>query len=395
MVSAVVHPGTAARLVRAVVGRRALRVLVLLAGLVVIGLVCGERARAAESGGAAGPANAADAVRGVTRPVVEPAVRPARDVVDEAARGAQEGAPARALSDSTRALSSPTRALAAPTQVPPESRRMLSEPERVLSESRRVLPQPKRVLPEPRQALPEPRQTSPEPTQALPAPKRALPESRQALVDAGGLVPKAKVLLAEPQRVLAAPQRVLAEPQRWLAESQRVLPETLRPGAGGGAGRGGDDGGGATGPGPSGGEGGRGASGDARSGHDGGRDSADADRGAAAYGPCLDSSYPCGSWTSPYGEDSGGRRGGEVRDGVGAAFGEHGTGGSEKAPLPGRPGGCVSGQSAGDGSSQRHADAGAVGPGGRGEVRLAAGPGAAAGAAPVRDRHRDILEFPG
>ncbi len=45
-----------------------------------------------------------------------------------------------------------------------------------------------------------------------------------------------------------------------------------------------------------------------------------------------------------------------MRDGVGAAFGEHGTGGAEKAPLPGRAGGravgwsggCVSGPSTGD-----------------------------------------------
>ncbi|WP_405660096.1 hypothetical protein [Streptomyces sp. RK9] len=373
MVSAVVQSGTAVRLVRAVVGRRALRVLVLLAGLVVLGLVCGERARAAEGGDAA---DVTDAVRGVTRPVVEPAVRPARDVVDEAARDAQDAPTAEALPASPRTPREPT--------LP--------------------LPEPREVSPEPKQAT---KQASSEPRQALSGGGRVLPESRRApveprelLSDAGHLVPKAKALLAEPQRVLVEPQRVLVEPQRVLAEPQRVLPEPrhllpepLRPDAGGG-------GAGATRPGPAEAAGEHGARDADRAGRDrddghGGRGRADTDRGAAAYGPCLDSSYPCGSWRSSHGDGSGGSRGDEVRGGVGAAFAEHGTGGAEKAPLPGRPGGCVSGQSAGDGSSQRHADPGAVRCGGRGEVRLVAGPGAAVGAAPVRDRHRDILEFPG
>ncbi|WJV46705.1 hypothetical protein [Streptomyces flavofungini] len=373
MVSAVVQPGTAARLVRAAVGRRALRVLVLLAGLVVLGLVCGERARAAEGGDAS---DVTDAVREVVRPVAEPAVRPARDAVDEAARVAQGASPAEALAASPRTPPQPTRTLPAPTQAQSAPREVPREPKQA---TKQALPEPRRVLPEPKQALSEPKQALSGGGRVLPGVRRVPVEPRKLLPDAGPLVPKAKALLAGPQRVLPEPRH--------------LLPEPLRPGAGGG-------GAGATRPGPSDVVGEHGA-GDAdrprrdrQDGH-GGRGRADVGRGAAAYGPRLDSSYGYGSWTSPYGDGSGGLRGGEVRSGDRAVFGAYGTGGSERAPLPGRPGGCVSGQSAGDGSAQRHADVGAVGSRDRGEVRLVAGPGAAAGAAPVRDRHRDILEFPG
>ncbi|EPH42419.1 hypothetical protein STRAU_4532 [Streptomyces aurantiacus JA 4570] len=294
------------RFVRAAAGRRALQVLVLLAGLVVIGLVCGEKARAAEATTAevSGTVGGAEVVEPVAesgaRPAVERVVRPARAVADGAAR-AVDGVRSGALPDVRRAAL-------------PEPGRVLPEPDRVLPERGRVLPEPDRVLPAP----------------------------------------------------------------------QGPPPGPSLPGAG-------DEGGaGATAPAPPAVEDGED--------HEGPRvdrvDKADrADKSGKAYGPGLDASYLQGSWSSADCDVFGERARGEARGG--AAFGEHGTGGRGQVPLPGRPGGCVSGQSAGDGSSQRHADPCAAGPGGRDEIRLVAGACASAGADPVRERHRDILEFPG
>lgn len=279
----------------------------LLAGLVVIGLLCGERAQAAD-GGAAG-AGATDLVRSVARdvpdasdapdaaepdvvepvaksaarPAVERVVRPVRDVVDGAAQAV----------DDVRSGTLP--------------------------DARRVLPEPGRVLPEPGRVLPEPQELLPEPSRP--------PEPG----DDGAV----------------------------------GTTQPAPPAAGDGKEA----------------ENGKGGKGD-RDGR-GGRGAEEGSRGdRAAFGPGLDSSYTYG------GSASGGVRGD-------AAFAEDGAGGQGQVPLPGRPGGCVSGQSAGDGSSQRHADQCAVGSGSRGEVRLVAGASASDGADPIRERHRDILEFPG
>ncbi|MFF1397090.1 hypothetical protein ACFVZD_25190 [Streptomyces sp. NPDC058287] len=64
-------------------------------------------------------------------------------------------------------------------------------------------------------------------------------------------------------------------------------------------------------------------------------------------------------------------------------------------PAPAFPSGSAVGQSAGDGSSTRHSDLAAAAFGSGATARLLPGAAASSHAAPTRDRHRDIPEFPG
>ncbi|MEU8485414.1 hypothetical protein [Streptomyces sp. NPDC048641] len=63
--------------------------------------------------------------------------------------------------------------------------------------------------------------------------------------------------------------------------------------------------------------------------------------------------------------------------------------------APAFPSGSTVGQSAGDGSSTRHSDLAAAAFGSSATARLLPGATAPSHAAPTRDRHRDIPEFPG
>ncbi|MFF1687567.1 MULTISPECIES: hypothetical protein [unclassified Streptomyces] len=71
------------------------------------------------------------------------------------------------------------------------------------------------------------------------------------------------------------------------------------------------------------------------------------------------------------------------------------AGTSIPAPAPAFPSGSTVGQSAGDGSSTRHSDLAAAAFGSGATARLLPGATAPSHAAPTRDRHRDIPEFPG
>ncbi|MFB7199262.1 hypothetical protein [Streptomyces sp. NPDC056240] len=71
------------------------------------------------------------------------------------------------------------------------------------------------------------------------------------------------------------------------------------------------------------------------------------------------------------------------------------AGTSTPAPAPAFPSGSAVGQSAGDGSSTRHSDLAAAAFGSGATARLLPGATASSHAAPTRDRHRDIPEFPG
>ncbi|MFE2988407.1 hypothetical protein [Streptomyces sp. NPDC059262] len=64
-------------------------------------------------------------------------------------------------------------------------------------------------------------------------------------------------------------------------------------------------------------------------------------------------------------------------------------------PAPAFPSGSAVGQSAGEGSSTRHSDPAAAAFGSGATARLVPGTTASSHAAPTRDRHRDIPEFPG
>ncbi|RFU86800.1 hypothetical protein DY218_10300, partial [Streptomyces triticagri] len=69
--------------------------------------------------------------------------------------------------------------------------------------------------------------------------------------------------------------------------------------------------------------------------------------------------------------------------------------GDGKAPSPAQRPGGKAGQCAADSGSQRGGDAHAVALAGGAEFGLVPGAGAATASDAVRDRHRDILEFPG
>jgi hypothetical protein len=88
----------------------------------------------------------------------------------------------------------------------------------------------------------------------------------------------------------------------------------------------------------------------------------------------------------------------------GSVLGVDSFGGSNEAhravghgpfPAPGDPGRTLGGQSAGDGGSTRHGDPCAASLVSRAPVRLLQGGGAPQAPATIRDRHRDIPEFPG
>ncbi|MFJ8936906.1 hypothetical protein ACIRL0_14535 [Streptomyces sp. NPDC102365] len=76
-----VLPGTAPRTTRGAAGRRVLQLVLLVAGLFVLGLLCGERAHAAERTGEqlSAPGDSrpvADGAQGLVRPVTDDVVRP-------------------------------------------------------------------------------------------------------------------------------------------------------------------------------------------------------------------------------------------------------------------------------------------------------------------------------
>ncbi|MEV5997676.1 hypothetical protein AB0L96_40695 [Streptomyces sp. NPDC052115] len=78
----------------------------------------------------------------------------------------------------------------------------------------------------------------------------------------------------------------------------------------------------------------------------------------------------------------------------GVVAGEYGTG-RPSLPSPVPPGGSVVNATAGDGGSSRPGDLHAAAFGGRTPVRHLVGPGFSPDHALLRDRHRDIPEFPG
>ncbi|MFF8655219.1 hypothetical protein [Streptomyces huasconensis] len=82
----------------------------------------------------------------------------------------------------------------------------------------------------------------------------------------------------------------------------------------------------------------------------------------------------------------------DAHSGADEAMGEHGAG---HVPLPFAPGGSLGNATAVDGNTSRHGDQHAAALDSRAPVRLLAGPGRPAASAPIRDRHRDIPEFPG
>ncbi|MEU6679284.1 hypothetical protein [Streptomyces sp. NPDC046925] len=298
--AAVVLPGAAVRMLRAVAGRRALQVVLLLAGLLALGFLCGERAHAVdgvpapervESARAAGPAGSA---------------QPVRERVAESVRDGRE----------------------------------------TMRNGREAV----------REAAVEPAADAVEPVV-----RSARGVVRPVVDGVTGVVE-------------GAPQRVLPEtPDLPGAPGVPGSPEQPGPGHGAGAGD------------------------EARAPNAG-----QGEVTARAHEARAESSYGTGTGTGiTYAAGQQARGSAPFSDGFGSGASDearrtgHGPIPFPFPSAPGDPGRTLGGQSAGDGGSTRHGDPCAASYGSRAPVRLLPGAGAVQVSAPVRERHRDILEFPG
>ncbi|MFD3576167.1 hypothetical protein [Streptomyces sp. NPDC058644] len=293
--AAVVLPDAAVRMPRAVAGRRALQVVLLLAGLLALGLLCGERAHAVD--GAPAPAR-----ERVTEPVRERVTQPVRERVVEPVRDAEV------------------------------------EPVRDAA-------------------------VEPVADAAEPVVRSARGVVRPIVDGATG------VLEGAPQRVVPEAPDLPGTPGVPGLPSAPDVPELPQPGPGHGAGAGAEP------PASHAGQG---------------------EATARAHGARAESSYGTGAVTGTGNGATPYSIGQHARDGV--SFGEAHRTGQEPVPFtpaPGDPARTLSGQSAGDGSSTRHGDPCAASPDGRAPVRLLQGAGDGQVSAPIRERHRDIPEFPG
>ncbi|GAA1931526.1 hypothetical protein GCM10009837_66610 [Streptomyces durmitorensis] len=324
----VVLPDAAVRLVRAVAGRRALQVVVLLAGLLALGFLCGERAEAVD-GAPSAPERAQ-----VTAPVRERVAEPVREQVGEPVR------------------------------------EQVAEP--VRETAREDVRHGRQAV---RDAAVEPMADAAEPVVRTERTERAVRGVVGPVAD--GVT---GVLGGSPQRVLpAAPDR----------------PELPLPGPGAGHGDDADAGVGAEPQSPeSAAKPGDGRGGAGARAHEA-RKSSGA-RGESSYGTGAGAGVGAGVGTGatyPAGQQARGAAefGGDASDHA------HGSGHEPfpSAPAPGDPARTLGGQSAGDGSQTRHGDPCAASCDSRAPVRLLQGAGAGQAAAPIRERHRDIPEFPG
>lgn len=309
--AAVVLPDAAVRMMRAVTGRRALQVVLLLAGLLALGLLCGERAHA---------------VDGV--PTAPERVQPVR--VSE---------PARASEPVRERVAEPVR-------------------ERVVEPVRKAVGEPVADAAEPvgRTAPGVVRPVVDGVTGVLEgAPRRVLPEGRASDIPRVPGMPGMPSLPQAPDLPRPDPG---AEPQPPQAGDKP---------------------------------------GDGRSDADAPAHEArksSAARGNSSYG--TDSSYGTGAGVGTGITYLAGQQAHAAslldRDTSDSA---HGTGHEPFPPAPGDPGRTLAGQSVGDGSSTRHGDPGTASSDSRAPVRLLQGAGAGQLLAPIRERHRDIPEFPG
>lgn len=294
-------------MVRAVAGRRALQVVLLLAGLLALGFLCGERAHAVD--GAQAPAPVRERV---AEPVREQVAEPVRETAG-AGRETVRHAAVEPVADAAEPVVRSARGVVRP----------------VVDEVTGVLEG---------------------------APQRVLPESPD--------IPNMPGMPSVP------------------GTSELPRPD---PGAGGG---GGDDSDAGAGAGASTGVGAelQSPQGAAQHGDD---------QGESSYGTGIGTgtgnTYSAYNTTYPTGQQV---RGAAVSGGD-ASGDARGTGHEPFPSAPGDPGRTLGGQSAGDGSSTRHGDPCAASLDSRAPVRLLPGGGASQVSAPIRDRHRDILEFPG
>ncbi|MFF2507886.1 hypothetical protein ACFVTY_31655 [Streptomyces sp. NPDC058067] len=351
MSSPVAPPVAAPRVVRAAAGRRALdlalRVTLLVGGLIALGLLCGGRAHAAE-GVVPAPEGAGD--RAVHAPAVtDPATPAVTDV--SAPAGTDISAPADASAISAPADASTAEPTVKPTAEPSTGTHVTRTTHVARTTGTTHIARVRDIV-RSRVAVPVgTRVAQPLRNQVLDPAVRDVRDVREVVRPVGGL---AKEIVSG--LVADAPPRFLPRPP-----SMPGLPGV--PGTPGGA------------PGPS---------------------------GVGAHTAPATGTVPRAD-TAP-GDHA--RHGAREETGPGGGFAlapAHGmTARATVAkavrtpvPTPAFPSGSTVGQSAGDGSSTRHCDLAAAAFGSGSTARLLSGATAPAHAAPTRDRQRDIPEFPG
>ncbi|MEV8318744.1 hypothetical protein AB0Q95_31765 [Streptomyces sp. NPDC059900] len=314
--AAVALPDAAVRMVRAVAGRRALQVVLLLAGLLALGFLCGERAHAVD--GVPAPKR----VESARAAGAEGSAQPVRERVAEPVRDGRE-----AVRDGREAV---------------------------------------------REAAVEPAADAVEPV------ARTARGVVEPVVD--GVT---GVVEGAPQRVLPDAPDLPGTPGVPSVPGIPGTPDLPQPGPVPGPGHGAGDGDEA------------GAGDEARAPHAG-----QGEATARTHEARAESSYGTGTGvgtgtgiTCSAGQQACGSA--PLGDGSSDDARRTGHGPVPFPSVPGDPGRTLGGQSAGDGSSTRHGDPCAASYGSRAPVRLLHGAGAAQVSATVRERHRDIPEFPG
>ncbi|WP_199550646.1 hypothetical protein [Streptomyces sp. N35] len=381
MTHAATLPPAVRRLMRPTAVRRGLQLLLLLGAFLVLGLLCGERAGAAEqdtdpvASAVSVTQTATDPLRETVSEPVREVSEPVRETVSAPVRGAAEpvrGAaepvqetvtePVRQVAETTREVTAPVRDAAAPVREVGDSTREAAAPVREAAEPVREAAEPLREAAAPAREAAEPVRDITAPVREVAAPVREVMAPVRSVVRSVQ-EPVQQLTLPVADGVGRTVEAVtgLLEPVGLPQPGLPYVPWPAGPG----------DAEGAQGQDPS-------ASASAPAG------TADQTRPDAAHRPAFAGT-----------DGNTGQAAGPSAHPVAQLPLPELPSGPAHLPAPGAPQG-LGAHSTAESSTQRHGDAQpATLPDGHLGVPLSGGKGASTSYDRIRDRHRDILEFPG